>query len=92
MADFSVHNASELSSDERIFVERWLGRPLSADETISLNLYRPHFPPSPTQRKALHREIVTKARQIGERAGQITEQDADSLVDEAFEQVRGNPA
>jgi hypothetical protein len=69
-----------------------VGRPLGGAETISLNVYRPHLPPSFSERKSLHCDIVTMAREIGERAGTITEQEVDSLVDEAIEQVRGNPA
>jgi hypothetical protein len=46
MSDHSVHKVGELAHDERLLVERWLGRALSNDETISLNAYRPH--PAPT--------------------------------------------
>ena len=35
MPDHSVHKAGDLADDERILVERWLGRALSNDETIS---------------------------------------------------------
>jgi hypothetical protein len=40
MSDHSVHKANELPRDERLLVERWLGRVLSDDETISVNVYR----------------------------------------------------
>jgi hypothetical protein len=37
MPDYSIHRASDLAGDERLIVERWLGRALSNDETISVN-------------------------------------------------------
>jgi hypothetical protein len=36
MPDHSVHKAGDLAHDERLLVERWLGRILSNDETISV--------------------------------------------------------
>jgi hypothetical protein len=37
MPDHSVHKALDLAGDERLLVERWLGRTLPDDETISVN-------------------------------------------------------
>ena len=40
MPDHSTHKAGDLARDERLVVERWLGRDLANDETISVNAYR----------------------------------------------------
>ncbi|HTS08486.1 MAG TPA: hypothetical protein VMP68_23160 [Candidatus Eisenbacteria bacterium] len=90
MPDYSVHRASELARDERLIVERWLGRALSNDETISISTYRPHTPPGPGKRQSLRRTIVGQAREIGSRAGDISEQEVDEMLGEAFDSVRGH--
>jgi hypothetical protein len=36
MSNHSIHRAIDLASDERLLVERWLGRALANDETISV--------------------------------------------------------
>ena len=89
MADHSVHKAGDLARDERLLVERWLGRPLSNDETISVNAYRPHAAPTGDDREILRREILTQAREIGSRVQDATEKDVDTLVDEACAATRG---
>jgi hypothetical protein len=87
--DHSVHKAGELARDERLVLERWLGRPLNDDETISVNAYRPHSAPAGEERESLHREIVTQAREIGSRAQDADGKDIDALLDEAFAATRG---
>jgi hypothetical protein len=89
MPDYTVHKASELAPEERSIVERWLGRNLSQDETISVNAYRPHSAPATGQRGALRHEILDQARTIGLRSPDTSEADADLLVNEAFAWVRG---
>ena len=89
MPSHSVHKASDLAPDERMFVERWLGRALSRDETVTLNAYRPHVAPSGAEREALRRDIIAQAREIGSRSSDLSEDEADALVDEAFAEVRG---
>jgi hypothetical protein len=89
MPDYSIHKASDLAGDERIIVERWLGRALSNDETISVNAYRPHAGPDSAERQVLRRDIVAQAREIGSRAEDITDQELEELLGEAFDNVRG---
>jgi hypothetical protein len=88
MLDHSVHRAGDLAHDERLLVERWLGRALSNDETISLNVYRPHSAPTGDEREILRREIVTQAQEIGSRVPDANEKDVDALLDEAFTAAR----
>ena len=89
MPDHSVHKAVDLARDERLLVERWLGRPLSNDETISVNAYRPYFSPAGNDR--VWEEILTQAREIGSRVGaeDAAKTGVDDLLDEAFNAVRG---
>ena len=89
MPNHSVHKASDLAPDERMFVERWLGRALSRDETVTLNAYRPHPAPSGVERDALRRNIIAQACEIGSRGPDVSEDEADALVDEAFAEIRG---
>jgi hypothetical protein len=89
MSDHSIHKADELPRDERLLVERWLGRVLSDDETISVNVYRPHPAPDAGLREALRREIVAHTHEIGSRAQNVTGDEVDALIDEAFAETRG---
>jgi hypothetical protein len=90
MPDYFVHKASDLADDERLVVERWLGRPLSDDETISINAYRPHAEPDVPKRQALRRSILEQAREIGSRAAEISNDEIEHLLGEALDDVRGH--
>ncbi len=89
MPDYSTHRASDLAGDERVIVERWLGRALANDETISINAYRPHTVPDSARRQELRRDIVAQAREIGSRAEEIADRELEGLLGEAFANVRG---
>ena len=67
MPDNSIHKTGDLAHDEPRLVERWLGRALANDETISVSAYRPHSAPTEDKREILRREIVTQAHEIGSR-------------------------
>jgi hypothetical protein len=87
-----VHRVSDLEREERMLVERWLGRAVSDDETISLNAYQPHPAPAGPEREARRREILSQAREIGSRAQEMDEEEADALVDQAVADIRRRPA
>jgi hypothetical protein len=89
MPDHSVHKATDLARDERLIIERWLGRTLSNDETISVNAYRPHSAPTEDRRENLRQEILSQAREIGSRVQDADEMEVNALLDEAFSAARG---
>ena len=89
MPNHSVRKANDLAPDERTFVEPWLGRALSRDETVTLNAYRPHAAPAGAEREALRRNIIAQACEIGSRGQDVSEDEADALADEAFAEIRG---
>jgi hypothetical protein len=91
MPEHSVHKAVDLAREERLLVERWLGRALANDETISVSVYRPHSAPTADEAEILWRDIMTQAHQIGSRVENANEKDLDALLDEAFEATRGKP-
>jgi hypothetical protein len=88
MPNHSIHKASDLAQDERMLVERWLGRALFGDETISLNAYRSHPAPVGDERETLRRDIITQAREIGSRAQGVAEEEVDALLGEALTESR----
>jgi hypothetical protein len=73
-------------------VERWLGRAVSDEETVSLSVYQLHPAPVGPEREALRRQIVSQARAIGLRAPEIGDEEAGALVDEALAEIRRKPA
>jgi hypothetical protein len=75
--------------DERLLVERWLGRVLADDETVSVSVYGPHPPPNGAELAGLRREIVSQAREIGSRAQGVTDDEVEAIVNEAFAETRG---
>lgn len=89
---YTVHKVSDLGQEERLLFERWLGRSLSLDETISVNAWRPHSPPSGNRPEALRRDIVRQAREIGSRAPEMAPDEMDALVEEAFVATRSSRA
>ncbi len=80
-----LHKASELAPDERLVVERWLGRPVGQDETITLTAYPE---PSESEREAAWRQVMAAADTIGSRV-HADEAEVDDLVDEAIRDIRG---
>ena len=64
MSNHSLHKAGEMPRDERLLVERWLGRVLSDHDIIGVNVYWPHPAPVGTELAALRREIVAHAQEI----------------------------
>ncbi len=85
----SVHKACDLAPDERAVVERWLGRHLVDDDTVSVNVYHPHSAPNGDEREVLWREILSQAREIGSRVPDASEKEVDALLDEAYAATRG---
>jgi hypothetical protein len=88
MADHRVQRVGDLAGDERLMIERWLGRTLSSDETISISAYRPHTPPDSAKRETLRRSIISQACEIGARSADISDQEIDALLGEAFNDIR----
>jgi hypothetical protein len=91
LPDFSVHRASELGTDEKLLLERWLGRPLDADETISVNAWRPHTAPCGDRLETLRRDLLAQARAIGSRAPEMAAAERDELIADAQTEVRRMP-
>jgi hypothetical protein len=89
MPDHSIHKVGDLARDERLLIERWLGRPLFNDETISVNAYRAHPAPAGEERETLRQEIVTQAREIGSRVQDANQEEVEALLDEAITAARG---
>jgi hypothetical protein len=56
---------------------------------LTLNAYRPHAAPVGAEREALRRNIIAQAREIGLRGSDVSEDEADTLADEAFAEIRG---
>ena len=85
----TVHRASELNTQERSVIERWLGRGLAENETISVHAFRPHEGPAGDRKEHLRKEILSQARKIGSRAGTVSESEVDQMIEEAISHVRG---
>ena len=84
--------ASELAPDERIVLERILGRPLDDSETISVTTSRviKEAPVGEAREKAA-RELAESIREMHERVKDVPEEELYALIDEAVEYVRHNP-
>ena len=71
MSDYFLRKASDLAADERLLIERWLGRSLAGDETISVNAYRAHSVPPVEEREVLQRQIAApEKKKFTEKQGQ----------------------
>jgi hypothetical protein len=84
MPDHSIRRASDLAGDERLIVERWLGRAVSNEETISIQGISSACRPGDLKRQRLRHDIVGKAHEIGSGAGDVRDRELDELLGEAF--------
>ena len=83
-----LRKASDLPPDIRQAVGRLLGRPLEAEEHISLMAYRPHQAPDGEERLELVRRLKERIDKTAAKLEDIPEPELDALIDEAVDHIR----
>jgi hypothetical protein len=84
--------ASELAPDERVVLERILGRPLEDTELVGVTTGRIISPaPEGEAREEAWKRMLEGMREMQERVKDVPEEELYALIDEALEYVRHNP-
>ena len=88
MEQSSLHIARNLPPPVRSAVEQLLGRQLSDNEAITVYAYQPHEEPPPDQRRAMADALKRQFAEIDERAKDVSDHEAEEILDEAIRSVR----
>ena len=88
MSSSAIHKASELAPDVRRALETLLGRPLDAEEHVSLTAYRVAQAPAGESRKRVARRLAERIDKTAKRAERVPDSDLDDAIDEAVDHAR----
>ena len=90
MSNVSIYKAGDLQADVRAVVEYLLGRPIGADEELSIVATPPQRPAPSADRTAIARELQSLLNQREGKVQNVSEHEIDLAIDEAVEHVRHN--
>ena len=93
MQNQTVQKAADFPTEVLSALEALLGRPIAADEDISVMALRPHDAPSAEVRAEALVRLHEMFRAADERAAAISDEnpdDVDEVLDEAIRSVRPN--
>lgn len=88
MQNVSIKKASELPQGVRSAVEQLLGRPIGADEEVSVAAVPPQIIPPSGNRAALAQKLEAFLSRRAEKIKDVSDEDIDGAIDEAVEHVR----
>jgi hypothetical protein len=88
MQNVSIHKAEDLSGAVRSVLEYLLGRPLEADEEISIMAFRPHEPAQGPVRDQLAQRLNEQINTMAERASHASDDELDEILDDAMRSTR----
>ena len=88
MQNVSIQKASELSPDVKSAVEQLLGRPIEADEEISVVATPPQQVPASQSRAVVAEAMETLLNLRAEKTKNLSDEELDAAIDEAVDRVR----
>ena len=88
MQNVSIQKASELPPRVKSAVEQLLGRPIDADEEISIVAVPPQQVPPSGNRAALAQKLEAFLNRRAEKTRDVSDQEIDAAVDEVVDHVR----
>jgi hypothetical protein len=88
MQNISIKRAGELPEEMKVAVERLLGRPVHADEEVSVTATPPQQIAAQTDRTAMARALDALLNRRAEKVRDISDKNLDAAIDEAVEHVR----
>jgi hypothetical protein len=88
MSNVLIHKARELKAQTRAAVEAELGRPLKDDEDVSIMAFEAHEAPTGEARSRAGQKLETYFKRIDEQTATVTEEDAESALQEALKRAR----
>jgi hypothetical protein len=88
MQNVSIQKASELPQPVKSAVEQLLGRPIDADEEVSIVAVPPQQVPPSENRAAVAQKLDAFLNRRAEKIQDVSDQEIDASVDEAVDHVR----
>jgi hypothetical protein len=88
MAEIAIHNVRDLGQDARRALEVLLGRRLAEEEQVSVTALAARPAPSGEARKIAAERLFESLSKMSESARAIPDDELESLIDEAMDDVR----
>lgn len=88
MQNISIHKAGQLPENVKSAVEHLLGRPVDADEEVSVMAFRPHNAPPRAARRKIAHSLKAHMDKMAARVKGVPEEEIDEILDEAMRSVR----
>jgi len=88
MQNVSIQKASELPQGVKSAVEQLLGRPIDADEEVSVIAVPPQQIPASENRAAIAQKLEEFMNRRAEKVRDVSDEEIDAAVDEAVDHVR----
>jgi len=88
MSNVLIHKARELKPQTRAAVEAELGRSLKDDEDVSIMAFATHEAPVGEARSLAGQKLETYFKRIDKQTATVTEEDAESALQEALKKAR----
>ena len=88
MQNVSINKASELPQEVKSAVEQLLGRPVGADEEVSIAAVPPQQIPPSKSRRALAQELEVFLDRRAQKVRDVSDGEIDAAVDEAVDHAR----
>lgn len=90
MRNVSIRKAGELPQAVKDAVEQLLGRPIAADEEISIVAVPPQLVPPSENREAIAHKLEAYLNYRAEKVKDVPEEEIDEAIDQAIHHARHN--
>ncbi len=88
MAEITIRNVRDLGEDARRTLEALLGRRLAEEEQVSVTALAARPSPTGDSRRLAGERLHKNLREMSERAKKVPQDELESLIDEAVNDVR----
>ena len=88
MAEITIHNVRDLGQDARRALEALLGRQLAEEEQVSVTALAARPAPSGDERRIAAERLLESLKAMSESAQAVPNDELESLIDEAMQDVR----
>jgi hypothetical protein len=89
--NISIQRAGELPEAVKSAVEQLLGRPIEADEEVSIAALPPQHVPPIRNREEIARKLADFLDRRADKLTDVSDEEIDAAIDEAANQVRHSP-
>ncbi|MGH9627341.1 MAG: hypothetical protein ACRD7E_03110 [Bryobacteraceae bacterium] len=88
MQNVSIHKAGDLPQGVKSAVEQLLGRPIGADEEVSIAAVPPQQIPPSASRAAVAQKLEVFLNLRAQKVREVSDEEIDAAIDEAVDHLR----